>query len=342
MTCRLLDLAGRPTGVWQIWGAGEPRRWKAPVRMLCRIICQLSEVTSLLSLQQDQQALTPHLLDRDKVDYFYRVRAGLLRRPKQGLWSVPAVQAFAAQHLEVSIDQTVHVSEELAKVLRRDVAGDLAGSISRIRGSVLRQPIDVEGPIMKNEDRLRLVDLLAEQALGEKDYFRRLIQQADLTKTFKLQRQDGWSGQTKSDALNLVDWALKKGRNPADPKYTTLASILMPELSNLGFDDAATVVATISAYKLILDTTLLDSLRHRFQGHPPISHFSGPHEIRRFHRLDRRLTGRALKTPSNCNPGCSRALPISSISASYGMRFAALGQFASSMSKPQGPPEPAS
>jgi hypothetical protein len=52
VTCRLIDLAGRPTGRLAdlggggepLWGGGEPRQWQAPVRMLCRIICQLSEV----------------------------------------------------------------------------------------------------------------------------------------------------------------------------------------------------------------------------------------------------------------------------------------------------------
>jgi len=58
---------------------------------------------------------------------------------------------------------------------------------------------------------------------------------------------------------------LEKGRNPVDPKYTTLASILLPELKSLGFEKAATVVAMVSAYKLILDPPLLDELRIRFQ-----------------------------------------------------------------------------
>ena len=265
VTCRLLDLAGRPTGVWQIWGSGEPQQWQPTVRMLCRVICQLSEVTSLLALQEDQEALTPHLLDNDKTEDFLRVRAGLLRRPKQGDWSVPDVQAFAAQHLEVSISETSEFLRELRQKMSRAVAGDLSSTITRIVNDVSQTPILVERPTMKQRDRLLLVDLLAGEALNDDGFFRRLIQQADLSREFKLQRQNVWSGQPKQDALDLVDWALEKGRNPVDPKYTTLASILLPELKSLGFEKAATVVALVSAYKLILDPPLLDELRIRFQ-----------------------------------------------------------------------------
>jgi hypothetical protein len=265
VTCRLIDLAGRSTGVWQIWGSGEPKQWQSSVRMLCRVVCQLSEVTSLLALQQNQEALTPHLLDNDKTENFLRVRAGQLRRPKQGDWSVPGVQALAAQHLDVSISEASEFRNQLRKKVSRAVAGDLSNTMTRIASDVSQTPIIMEGPTMKQADRALLVDLLAGQALIDDHLFQRMIQQADLTKDFKLQRQGGWSGRAKQDALDLVDWALEKGRNPADPRYTTLASILMPELGNLGFDQRATVVALVSAYKLILDQHLLDDLRSKFQ-----------------------------------------------------------------------------
>src|SRR5262249_7030268 len=63
VTCQLVELAGRTTGVWQLWGAANTN-WLQMARMLCRIICQLSEVTSLIDLQRDPHALAPHLLDR--------------------------------------------------------------------------------------------------------------------------------------------------------------------------------------------------------------------------------------------------------------------------------------
>jgi hypothetical protein len=152
--------------------------------------------------------------------------------------------------------------EEFMKVVSSLISDTAARGLPQ---DDIEQATDVERQIMKNDDRLRIADLLAVQALNEDGYFRRLIQQADLTREFKLQRQSGWSGKPKSDALDLVDWALDKGRNPANPRYTTLASVLMPELTNLGFDDAALVVAIISAYKLILDPDLMDNLRQKFQ-----------------------------------------------------------------------------
>lgn len=265
VTCRVIDLAGRPTGVWQVWGSGEMSRWRLPLRMLCRIVCQLSEVASFLTLQQDPGALAPHLLDDDKTENFLRVRRGQLRRPKQGDWSVPSVQALAAQHLEASIKDSLASRQEMNQWMGRAAAGDLFSTLTRIAEDVSEKPMVVERPAMKQNDRMLLIKLLADQAQNEEGYFRRLVKQADLNNDFKQQRQSGWSGQLKSDAISLVDWALAKGRNPADPRYTTLGSILVPELDSLGFDQAATVVAIISAYKLILDSSLLRDLREKFQ-----------------------------------------------------------------------------
>lgn len=259
VTCRLAELAGQTTGVWEIWGAGGMSDWLVPVRMLCRIICQLSEVASLTTLQQDPNALAPHLLDPMLTDRFYRTKAGQLRRPKQGVWSVQAVQPFAAQHLNVALDEKLHSKENLTGFLRRDVATDVGKSMDRILTDM------TDHKMLKQSDRMRLVNLLARQALNEPNYFSRLMKQANLTQEFRLQKQTKWSGDIETDAMDLVDWALAKGTNPAERERMTLASLLLPELPKLGLEDAATIVATVSRYGLVKDGAELSDLQIRYQ-----------------------------------------------------------------------------
>ena len=258
VSCRLMALAGRTVGVWQLWTDNSPRQWLSQVRALCRIICYLSEVTQLSLLQQDSQALAPRVLATERVDRFFRVRTGLLQRPQLGVWPAPEVHALAARHVNVAIDKNIHSRANLTGFLRRDVAGELAGTIDRIR-----RDMD-DKPMLKIEDRMRIVELLADQSLEDDEYFSRLIRQADLPQPFKQQRQRGWSSNARDDALKLVAWALAKGTNPKDPRYTTLASILLPELPVLGLEDAATVVATVSAYRLVHDAAELAELQGRY------------------------------------------------------------------------------
>ena len=266
VTFRIMDLAGRVTGVWQAWlgdAAREPC-WQPSVRMLCRIICQLSEVTSLLHLKAVPNALAPHALDDSKVDDFLRVRSGQMRRPRQGEWPVAGVQVFANQHLKTSIDETAHSRSNLASLVKLDLAGDLSKTLNRIASAPAPQAPDEARP-MQHQDKMQLVDLLAMQALNSDRYFRQLFQQADFNAAFKLQRQSGWSGLPKADALDLVDWAIDKGVNPKDPRFTTLASLLLPTLDGLGLDQATIIVAIILKYRLVLDGRLLEELRLRYQ-----------------------------------------------------------------------------
>lgn len=64
---------------------------------------------------------------------------------------------------------------------------------------------------------------------------------------------------------NLVRWAETKGRNPADPRYTTLGSLLEPLLEDVGPDVAAGVVALIVARGLYPAPDVLDDLTGRYQ-----------------------------------------------------------------------------
>jgi len=124
---------------------------------------------------------------------------------------------------------------------------------------------------MRYNDVDRLVKLLAKNAMaapanvGVQGYFRSLIMGANLPPEFQEQRAGGWTGAASFDARELVNWALARGVNPANPRYTTLGSILEPELGSSGLDTASTIAAIMVAYKLIRDPALLDGVAMRYQ-----------------------------------------------------------------------------
>jgi hypothetical protein len=255
VTCQLMKLAGRSTGVWQIWGAGGLTDWLGQMRMLCRIICQLSEVTSLTRLQQDRVALAPDLIDQTAVDQFYRVRTGQLSRSKQGVWSVPAVQPVAAQHLKVAIDEAIGSKEALATIMRRDKAGALAQTL----GQILRKT--VEKPMLIEADRQRIAALLARLAAADKTHFWKLLDRAALAGP---KPKLDWTGDPDADANLLIDWALVSGVSE-DASRTALASLLIAELDGLDADDATAVAATLLAYRMVRDEVQRAELQRRYQ-----------------------------------------------------------------------------
>ena len=128
------------------------------------------------------------------------------------------------------------------------------------------------------QDIERIVQVLAVQALASLDdpkvFFRSLVREANLPQAFKFELGSLWSSDPKADARNLVIWAIAKGGNPADPRYTTLGSLLEPLLPKLGVEDAQLLVAVIVAYALFYDRRLQDDLMARY-------HVPAPAKIRR-------------------------------------------------------------
>jgi endonuclease G len=126
------------------------------------------------------------------------------------------------------------------------------------------------GVQMKEKDIDRLVKLLVNNALsadpevGVKGYFLSLVKRATLPLAFKSQRA-GWTNDADFNARELVTWALARGINPDNSRYTTLGSILEPELERSGLDTASTIAALMVAYKLIRDPALLDRVAMRYQ-----------------------------------------------------------------------------
>jgi V8-like Glu-specific endopeptidase len=119
------------------------------------------------------------------------------------------------------------------------------------------------------QDIERIVQVLAVQALDSQDdpkfFFRSLVRSATLPQAFQFELGSPWSSDPKADARNLVIWAIGKGGNPADPRYTTLGSLLEPLLPKLGVEAAQLLVAEIVAYSLIYDRKLQDALMARYR-----------------------------------------------------------------------------
>jgi len=122
---------------------------------------------------------------------------------------------------------------------------------------------------LKPEDRETIVNLLSEQSAvyvdGPRAYFLKLVSASTLPMPFKISLSGVWGGDPYGNAGNLLDWALAKEINPADPQYTTLGSILKPLLTGeaglgVGVGDQHTLAALIAAYRLYLAESLLKDL----------------------------------------------------------------------------------
>jgi len=111
-----------------------------------------------------------------------------------------------------------------------------------------------------------LVEVIATVAanapgLSPKEYFRDLVDRTTLQQSFRLQLSGIRGENPPFDARKLVNWALSKPVNPADPRYTTLGSFLQELLNDLDLSERSWIVALIFARNLYLDKGLLGGLR---------------------------------------------------------------------------------
>jgi V8-like Glu-specific endopeptidase len=109
-------------------------------------------------------------------------------------------------------------------------------------------------------------------------YFTRLLKQANIPPEFTRQRLHQLEGRADVVARDMIEWALSQGTNPKDPRYTTLGSLLGPELKELG-DKASTAASAICIYQLYNDAVLLGELRAQFQVPESASEFAPGPEI---------------------------------------------------------------
>lgn len=124
-------------------------------------------------------------------------------------------------------------------------------------------------PSIRQDDINTLVNMIAKIAAqtppSPQHFLRNLVNQADLPDQWVSELSGIWSGNAPQDARTLVKWALARDVNPNNRKYTTLGSILSPLLQEVGFEDAATLVAMIWIYRLYRDAEQIDNLAIRYQ-----------------------------------------------------------------------------
>lgn len=96
-----------------------------------------------------------------RLDHRAFDRPILLQRRGDCLWR--AIDALRPDLASISINDT----DNLSSFLKPDVAGELAVTMDRIRHD--------GNTMLKSEDRIRIANLLANQALESDNYFRQLI-----------------------------------------------------------------------------------------------------------------------------------------------------------------------
>ncbi len=117
-----------------------------------------------------------------------------------------------------------------------------------------------------------IADVIAGQAAVSGDpgeYFRDLIGRADLPPAWRWKILGLRGDDLGISARKLVRWAVVRGLNPADRRYTTLGSLLVPLLDDIGSDIAAEVVAVIVARRLYAAPDVFDDLVARYQAPQP-------------------------------------------------------------------------
>ena len=115
----------------------------------------------------------------------------------------------------------------------------------------------------------KLVNVLTNQAanafVSPQEFFRDLINRANLPQRWTNSLAGGWTGDPNIDARKLINWALSNNGNPQDRRFTTLGSILQPLLIDVGFNDAILIVSLIIIYQLCTDKKELEKLRIKYQ-----------------------------------------------------------------------------
>jgi V8-like Glu-specific endopeptidase len=114
---------------------------------------------------------------------------------------------------------------------------------------------------IKTADNNALSDILARLATGSAarpiDWFRELVNASDLPPEFKQEVNNRWRGNTRSDALQLINWADSHRVNPQNSEFTTFGAILGAVLdSDIGIDAAQSIVAYIVKYGMYHDAAM--------------------------------------------------------------------------------------
>jgi endonuclease G len=126
-----------------------------------------------------------------------------------------------------------------------------------------------ESSDMKPEDIDSLVEILSDylgsMPIDPRLALRNLVAEANLPRPWEFEVAGTATGNINVDARSLIRWALAKGTNTRDPRFTTLGSILRPLLNYVGLEDTITISALIRAYGLYLNKDRIEALTVRYQ-----------------------------------------------------------------------------
>jgi len=111
----------------------------------------------------------------------------------------------------------------------------------------------------------KLVEILADQAMVDPLFYRKLIDQATLRKAWKRLRLGLLKEDPEYNARELIKWAFIQEGNPADFRYHTLGSLLEHILPLVGLEDQRFLTAFILAYDLYRDPGLQAGLRKTYR-----------------------------------------------------------------------------
>ncbi|MGG6242148.1 hypothetical protein ACQ4N7_26320 [Nodosilinea sp. AN01ver1] len=104
------------------------------------------------------------------------------------------------------------------------------------------------------QDKHLIEEILSNQAFfqgGSYSYFTFLLQKAGLPEQWIQESQGLWTRYLNQDAVKLVHWAIRQGRNPKKLKYTTLGCILEVVLDSIGEEDRVKIKRIIDEYQLV-------------------------------------------------------------------------------------------
>jgi hypothetical protein len=121
---------------------------------------------------------------------------------------------------------------------------------------------------LSNMDVERIANILAIQAAAADDpvlYLRDLVMRAELRPQWRLQVIARLGGDLARACRDLVRWAESKGLNPDQPGCTTLGSLLLPVLDDVGPDVGAELVAAIVVHGLVTAEPMRSDLVNGYQ-----------------------------------------------------------------------------
>lgn len=134
-------------------------------------------------------------------------------------------------------------------------------------------------PVSEVDTIARVIAEQAENAGDPGDYVRDLLRRADLPPDWRRRVIGRRTDDLELAARALVRWAESKGTNPIDRRYTTLGSLLVPLLRDVGPDVAAPVVAVIVLRGLYPGPDVHADLIVRFQVPVPDTATALPTEV---------------------------------------------------------------